>query len=127
MSEDWEEGFGDCSDMYDTSIGSGYEELDGIDAISMSMDMGMGMGMAFALAEEISKTNQNTWSDADYWDRDIKEDDYDIDEDTDRQNLEQVKRLSLSSRFETRKLRPFEQYVDDILKGRRPLFEDEEP
>jgi hypothetical protein len=51
----------------------------------------------------------------------------DIDEDTDRTNWEQVMRMSsLQSRHKGRKrLRPFEQYVDDICKGRRPLFEED--
>ena len=116
MFDDWEESYHDeCAGIYDT-----YDtitelehlerrDLDGIDAITM--------GMAFALSEEIREANREAQDESDY-------SEYDVDENTDKENLEQIKRLSLSSRFETRRLRPFEQYVDDICKGRRPLFED---
>jgi hypothetical protein len=74
------------------------------------------IGLAFALAEELHEE----------FDRDI--DLYlgvDVDEDTDRRNLEQITKLSsLQARHGKKRLRPFEQYVDDICKGRRPLFED---
>ena len=53
---------------------------------------------------------------------------YDIDEKTDKENWDKAMRLtSLQSRHTTKKkkLRPFEQYVDDICKGKRPLFEDD--
>jgi hypothetical protein len=75
------------------------------------------IGLAFALAEELHEE----------FDREINLDlEVDVDEDTDRENWEQaVKLSSLQSRHGKRKrLRPFEQYVDDICKGRRPLFED---
>ncbi len=75
------------------------------------------MGLAFALAEELHEE----------FDRDIDLDlGVDVDEDTDRKNWEQATKLtSLQARHgERRRLRPFEQYVDDICKGRRPLFED---
>jgi hypothetical protein len=75
------------------------------------------MGLAFALAEELHEE----------FDRDIDLDlGVDVDEDTDRKNWEQATNLSsLQARHgEKRRLRPFEQYVDDICKGRRPLFED---
>jgi len=116
MLDDWEEGYHDecfgIYDTYDTITESEHLErgdLDGIDAVTM--------GMALALSEEIRDANRAAQDESDY-------SEYDIDENTDEENLEQVKKLSLNSRFETRRLRPFEQYVDDICKGRRPLFED---
>jgi hypothetical protein len=75
------------------------------------------MGLAFALAEDLHEE----------FDREVNLDrGVDIDEYTDRENWEQATKLSsLQARHgEKRRLRPFEQYVDDICKGRRPLFED---
>lgn len=67
------------------------------------------MGMAFALADEIKDAESGRYS---------------VNEDTDRKNWEQVNRMtSLRSRHETnQRLRPFEQYIDDICRGRRSLF-----
>jgi hypothetical protein len=75
------------------------------------------IGLAFALGDEI---REEFVQEIDLDER------VDIDEDTDRQNFEQVTNLlSLQSRYNKGKnLRPFEQYVDDICKGRRPLFTD---
>lgn len=49
---------------------------------------------------------------------------HEIDENTDRENMRKAQKyMSLSSREErTSNLRPFEQYIDDICKGKRPLF-----
>lgn len=66
-----------------------------------------GMGMAFALADEIADANRAAQ--------------YDLDEDTDAMNMA----LAMSSdgdEYYYEKLRPFEQYIDDICKGRRKLF-----
>ena len=60
---------------------------------------------------------------------------YDLDENTDKENEEAVKKLiSLKEKEEKRtrsklrpyngKLRPFERYVQDILDGKRSLFDD---
>ena len=76
------------------------------------------VGLAFALAEELHDEDFDPELDLNT--------EVDIDEDTDRENWEKASKISsLQARHgERRKLRPFEQYVDDICKGRRPLFED---
>jgi len=113
----------------------GYESIDGGDYLYDTYDqiidtnewegdqdpldkMGPGeIGLAFAIGDELREEFGREM------DLDEK---VDIDEDTDRQNFEQVSNLlSLQSRHDRKKnLRPFEQYVDDILKGRRSLFDD---
>lgn len=57
---------------------------------------------------------------------DIERKAYSVDSNTDAENMRQAMRLtSLSNRTrEGSRLRPFEQYVDDICKGRRRLFEE---
>jgi hypothetical protein len=83
------------------------------------------LGLAFALAEEMSDVeNQNCEIEKEY-NQGIGRN-FDIDEDTDKDNWEKATIISsLQARQgEKRRLRPFEQYVDDICKGRRPLFED---
>lgn len=69
-------------------------------------------GMAFAFAEEIASSKSKSK--------------YDLNEDTDAENwLEASRYIKASSknRRQKGKLRPFEQMVDDICKGRRSLFE----
>ena len=54
---------------------------------------------------------------------------YDVDENTDKENWEEVQKLvALETRHERRgkKLRPFEQYVNDICSGKRSLFDFED-
>lgn len=125
---------------YDHCSHDGYEGIDDVggsgeeylyDTYDQIIDTNMGerdrdlfdemgpeeMGLAFALAEELHEE----------FDRDIDLDlGVDVDEDTDKRNWEQAMKLtSLQDRHgEKRRLRPFEQYIDDICKGRRPLFED---
>lgn len=64
-------------------------------------------GMAFALADEMAEEARN---------------DYDLDEDTDERNMQEAMRLD-RLQTQSRNLRPFEQIVDDICKGRRSLFD----
>jgi hypothetical protein len=116
MFDDWESDYHEeCNGIYDTYddvIGHEHfehDEPDGLDAINM--------GLAFALAEEIRDAGREDYSEEDY-------SEYDLDENTDIENWKKAEKMSLSSRHETRRLRPFEQYIDDICKGRRPLFED---
>lgn len=80
-----------------------YENLDEDDVTSDATTM----GMAFALASEMN----------------AKKGKYDLDEDTDKENWKEA--MSLQSRFqmEEKELRPFEQYIDDICKGRRSMFD----
>jgi hypothetical protein len=86
------------------------------------------LGLAFAFAEEIRDAEHQDWEDlSEEIDREFsREFDVEVDEDTDRENWDKVMKMtSLHSRHKERsRLRPFEQYVDDICKGRRPLFED---
>jgi hypothetical protein len=112
----------DCGEeyLYDTfdqiiDTNRGDQEMDIFDDIMGPEEM----GLAFALAEEMR--------DAEY---ETEEEDFnrvfDVDEHTDEDNLKKaMETSSLQARHGTKnKLRPFEQYVDDICKGRRPLFED---
>lgn len=71
----------------------------------------MHMGMAFALGEEIAEANRKN---------------YEVDELTDAENMESVVRITALENRHTKKqnLRPFEQYVDDMLNGRRSIYED---
>ncbi len=86
----------------DDEFGLGMEETDeGLDATTM--------GMALALADAINETEGKRW---------------DVDEDTDRENWEQIQALATRhNSTDNKPLRPFEQYIDDICKGRRSLFD----
>lgn len=67
------------------------------------------MGMALALAEAINDANDKKW---------------DMDDNTDRENLEKVQ--ALSSRYASvngKPLRPFEEYINDICTGQRSIFD----
>jgi hypothetical protein len=77
------------------------EDLGGLDAA----DIGLAMSFADHLASR----------------------DYEVDENTDRENWEAVKKLvSLQSRHQQpkKKLRRFESYVQEILDGKRSIFDD---
>jgi len=68
------------------------------------------MGMAFALADEIADSRKGR---------------YDLDESTDAENAQLASLMTrVADNKETGRLRPFEQYIDDICKGRRKLFAD---
>jgi len=68
------------------------------------------MGMAFALADEIAESERGQ---------------YDLSESTDEENMRLASLMTRAAdNRETGKLRPFEQYIDDICRGRRKLFED---
>ncbi len=116
-------------DTYDRII-----DTNGSDDIMNEFEHGLsaeGMGMAFVLAEEM-RDEERAYVDqlaeeiADQLSTEKSERSEDIDEETDKKNWEKVMKLaSLQSRHRDRsKLRPFEQYIDDICKGRRGLFED---
>lgn len=64
-------------------------------------------GMAFALADELAQEARDS---------------YDLNEGTDEENIREAMRLDRLQN-ERRELRPFEQIVDDICKGRRSLFD----
>lgn len=64
-------------------------------------------GMAFAIAEGFIRDEE----------REL------LDENTDKENWEEAMRLNPVNRGTRVNLRPFEQYIDDICKGKRSLFE----
>jgi hypothetical protein len=84
------------------------------------------MGSAFAFGEMMSGEEREQ-AELNHIEEEILEKEFDVDENTDAENWEKAMRLtSLSSRHSYRKaLRPFEQYVDDICKGRMPLFDND--
>lgn len=75
---------------------------------SFDMPDSIEMGLALALAEEICESKKQ----------------YNVDKDTDRENWNKIMQLVPlhNGRAETH-LRPFEQYIDDICKSRKPLFQ----
>jgi hypothetical protein len=69
------------------------------------------LGLAFAFAETVVDGEKSKQ--------------YEVDEDTDRENWDAVQRLvALDTRHRSRKeLRPFDQLVDDICKGKRSFLD----
>ena len=91
--------------LYDT-----YDQI--IDTIESDIDIdGAELGIALALADEIADSERR----------------YNLNKNTDDENWKNAaKYMSLERRFEKKKnLRPFEQFVDDICSGRRPLFDED--
>lgn len=80
------------------------EQTDQQEDVGLSSEQ---LGLAFALAEELSKDTV---------------DDRDIDENTDEENFRRAMLQNPPAGNET-ELRPFEQIIDDICKGRRSLFD----
>ena len=109
------EGTDEIYDSYDEMMNISDSAGENADILDLGPDK---MGIALALAEEIAEERASR-----YWET---EDQYDLDENTDKENWERaMKFTSLNNRHKKIKLRPFEQYIDDICKGRRPLFEDD--
>jgi hypothetical protein len=117
----------DCGEayLYDT-----YDQIIDTNRGDQDMDVfdEMGpeeIGLAFALAEELYGDECQSYELEKEFDQELDRA-FEVDEDTDRDNWEKAMKISsLQSRHGSRKrLRPFEQYIDDICKGRRPLFED---
>jgi hypothetical protein len=77
------------------------------------------LGIALALADEIRDEERERRS------KGVKPKKrlHDVDENTDKENMEKFMSLSTRTKYKKR-LRPFEQYIDDICKGKRPLFPD---
>lgn len=99
-------------DTYDRIVDSPDEDYDDLSRQapeSMEDDYldATAMGMAFALADEIADECRRR---------------YDVDEQTDVENLKMVSLMQMADELETRNLRPFEQYIDEICKGKRALF-----
>lgn len=80
------------------------EDVDPIDPFNAAT-----MGMAFALADEIREAEREG------------KDKYTLDEETDEENMRLAMAVNQTNE-EYERLRPFEQYIDDICKGRRKLF-----
>jgi len=114
----------DCGEeyLYDT-----YDRIIDTNRGDQDMDDMIGpeeIGLAFALAEEMRDTEYQDVDLDEEFDRELNKE-FEVDDDTDRDNWEKVMEISsLQSRHSKKRLRPFEQFVDDICKGRRPLFED---
>ena len=116
----------DCEEdyMYDTcdQIADDFDGFDEFDEVSASEDApdyledfdplnAVAMGMAFALADEITESKRGA--------------EYSLDEGIDEENRRLASLMTRASDNQERgRLRPFEQYIDDICKGRRKLFED---
>jgi hypothetical protein len=84
------------------------EDVDPIDPLNATT-----MGMAFALADEIREAEQEGKTSSKY----------DLDENTDEENMRLAMAVNQTHQ-DYERLRPFEQYIDDICKGRRKLFGD---
>jgi hypothetical protein len=99
------EDFFDAYDQFDEGSDTGEDD----DYGGLSADE---LAIALALGETIGNSKKSSL--------------HEVDENTDRENFEAVQKLiSLKSRHErTSRLRPFEQYVEDICQGRRSLFDD---
>ena len=113
-------------DTYDRIIDTNRGDQD-MDAFG---ELGPGsMGFAFALAESLSEDIKNSeLNDDDENSHYLKDEfncEFNVDENTDSENWEKVMKISsLQSRHnENSRIRPFEQYINDICRGRRPLFD----
>jgi hypothetical protein len=84
-----------------------------------------GIGFAFAIAESLAEDSRNLeLNNGDEYSPHFN-DEFDVDENTDSENWEKVRKISsLQSRHnENSRIRPFEQYINDICRGRKPLFD----
>lgn len=112
---------GDIDDSLDESeeeyIFDTYDRIVDENELSINKDDGFDLrpediGLAFAFAEAVMDEEKSRQ--------------YDVDENTDTENWEKVQKLvALETRHKTTntRLRPFEQYVDEICKGKRSLFD----
>lgn len=80
------------------------------------------LGLALSFADEVRDEERERLSYQRSGKKKVKL--HEVDENTDKENMRKAQKyMSLTSREErASNLRPFEQYIDDICKGKRPLF-----
>ena len=95
--------FDDISDEPDRPLEDFENPIAALDATAM--------GMAFAFGAEMADSRKAV--------ENLK--DYELTEETDEENMRLAMAMNQTD-TEYERMRPFEQYIDDICKGRRKLF-----
>ncbi len=112
-------------DTYDRIIDTnrGDQDMDAFGELGPG-SMGFAFAVAESLAEDLHNSELNDDDDCNYL-KDEFSCEFNVDENTDSENWEKVRKISsLQSRHnESSRIRPFEQYINDICRGRRPLFD----